>query len=410
MRSPLLRALGDPAIALLWGGLATSAIGDQLFTVVLSWVAVGAFGTAAGYLTVLQGAASLGVLLFVGHLTDRLNPLRVMAAADLARAAVLAVTVAVWLATGAAQGWTLVACVVVLAGGMSFFRPAMQASLPGLARDAAMLPGANALLDTTERIARLLGPGLVGLASALVPLVHFVSLDVMTFAISAVAVMGVARVRAVPASRAAAGEPALAAMVRGVRVVRAHGVLGFVLACTGLMNGAWYAAFFLGLPLIIAKAEPGAAGLAQYGMMISAYGSANVLGTLVMGSRALPVRPGLWIAAGNAVLGGGILLLGLVAAFAPAKWLVPGLAVASAISAFGGPMQDITVAVLRQTELPRADLPAAVRAFMAVNALGLLLTLAVMPVLFDGLGVPAAVMLCGGAILVLAGLGVRRFR
>src|SRR3712207_5491034 len=33
----LLRPLRTPAVALLWGGLAASAIGDQLFAVVLSW-------------------------------------------------------------------------------------------------------------------------------------------------------------------------------------------------------------------------------------------------------------------------------------------------------------------------------------------------------------------------------------
>lgn len=409
IRAPLLRALADPAIALLWGGLATSAIGDQLFGVVLSWIAVAAFGTAAGYLTVLQGATALGATLFLGHLTDRLNPLRVMAFADLARAAVLGVTVLVWLATGAAQSWTLLTSVVVLAGGMSFFRPALQAALPGLARDAAMLPAANALLDTTERIARLLGPGLVGLASAVLPMVHFVSVDVATFCVSALAILTIARTRRVPASAPAVRESGVAAMLRGVRAVRRHALLGFVLGYTGLLNGAWYAAFFLGLPLIIARAEPGAVGLAHYALMISAYGSANLLGTLVMGSRPLPRRRALFIFGGNLVLGIGILALGLVPLLVPDGWLIPALATASAFSAFGGPMQDILVATLRQTELRRADLPAAVRAFMAANSAGLLLTLAVMPVLFDGLGVPQAIMLCGASILAMAALGFRRF-
>jgi hypothetical protein len=407
-RAPLLRALGDPAIALLWAGLATSAIGDQLFTVVLTWVAVGAFGTAAGYLTVLQGAMALAVTLFLGHLTDRLNPLRVMAVSDLARALVLAVTAGAWLAAGAPQSWTLLASVAVLAGAMSFFRPALQASLPGLARDATMLPAANALLDSTERIARLLGPGLVGLASVLVPMVHFISIDVVTFLLSAVAIVAVARLRvaAVGAGDARAGTGGHGARrARGARACRAelraglHRVAERSLVCSVLPGSA--AGDRAG--------RAGAAGLAHYALMISAYGSANLLGTLVMGSRPLPVHPGMWIAAGNAVLGTGIVLLGAVALYAPPGWLILGLAVASALSAFGGPMQDILVAVLRQTELPRPDLPAAVRAFMAANSAGLLLTLAVMPVLFDGLGVAQAIILCGSVILVVSALGFRRF-
>ena len=55
----LLRPLRDVPIALLWGGLATSAVGDQLYAVVLSWIAVAAFGAAAGYLTALQAAIVL---------------------------------------------------------------------------------------------------------------------------------------------------------------------------------------------------------------------------------------------------------------------------------------------------------------------------------------------------------------
>lgn len=408
MRAPLLRALGDPAIALLWAGLATSAIGDQLFIVVLSWVAVEAFGAGAGYLTMLQGASALGVLLFLGHLADRFAPLRVMAGADLGRALALAVAVGAWLVAGHAPGWSLVLCVVVLAGGQSFFRPAMQAALPGIARDAAMLPAANALLDTTDRIARLLGPGLVGLASALVPLVHFVSIDVGSFLVSALAILVVGRIRPVPRGEARREAP-LAAMLRGVRVVRGHKLLGFMLAWTWLLNGAWYGAFFLALPLIISRAEPGAVGLAHYGLMISAYGSANLLGTLVMGSRRLPARRGVWIFSGNSVLGCGIMLLGSVAMFAPREFLIPGLAVACAVSAFGGPMQDILTAVLRQTELPRADLPAAVRAFMAVNSAGQLATLALSPMLFQAFGVAPSLFGFGAAIAAMAATGLVRF-
>lgn len=58
------------------------------------------------------------------------------------------------------------------------------------------------------------------------------------------------------------------------------------------------------------------------------------------------------------------------------------VAMASAgLAAVGGPMQDITVAVLRQTELARADVPAATRAMMAGSQLGLLAALLLAPAL-----------------------------
>jgi len=63
----LFHPLSDPPIALLWAGLTTSAVGDNLFSIALTWVAIGLFGPAAGYLTALQAAI---VLLGAGALPD----------------------------------------------------------------------------------------------------------------------------------------------------------------------------------------------------------------------------------------------------------------------------------------------------------------------------------------------------
>src|SRR5215469_4397068 len=100
MPFPLLRPLRQAPFALLWGGLATASTGSQLFAVVLSWIAVGLFGTAAGYLAALQAAGTLLTALLAGRWADRIEPRRLMIGADLACAAMLLVLVAVWLARG----------------------------------------------------------------------------------------------------------------------------------------------------------------------------------------------------------------------------------------------------------------------------------------------------------------------
>ena len=63
----LFRPLRDVPIALLWGGLATSAVGDQFYAVALSWIAVAVFGAAAGYLTALKAATVLVTALGSGR-------------------------------------------------------------------------------------------------------------------------------------------------------------------------------------------------------------------------------------------------------------------------------------------------------------------------------------------------------
>jgi MFS transporter, DHA3 family, macrolide efflux protein len=55
----LLLPLRLKSVRLLWSGLATSAVGDQLGSVALTWLAVKAFRTAAGYLIALQSGVTL---------------------------------------------------------------------------------------------------------------------------------------------------------------------------------------------------------------------------------------------------------------------------------------------------------------------------------------------------------------
>ena len=386
-------------MALLWGGLALSAVGDQAYNVAFAWIATEAFGAGAAFLVALGPLASLVTLAFAGRVADALPPGRAMVAADLVRAAALIVVVAAWAGSGHPPAAALVLAVIVLAAGLAVFRPALQAVLPPLLPDLSLLPAANALLDSTERLARLLGPVLAGL---------LLSLDAATFLASAAAVWAVGRRHAIPpvagaAARAGTGGT-LEGIVQGVRATRRHPVLGYVLATTGLLNGAWYTAYFLLLPLATQRAG---LPLGAYGLVISAYGCSNLVANLVIGSRPMTGRPGRMIFAGNVCLGLGILGVGAAAAL-PAGWLLPVAMASSGLAAVGGPMQDITTAVLRQTALPRADVPAGTRAYMFSSQAGLLAALVMAPVLLAALPLAGVIALCGAAILGIGAEGLRR--
>jgi predicted MFS family arabinose efflux permease len=279
--------------------------------------------------------------------------------------------------------------------------------VPRLARDPALLPAANALLDTTERIARLLGPGLVSVAGALLPLVHFVTINAATFAVSALAVTMILWLRPEPMLAPVHRAGLLDSVLRGFSAVRRHPLLGFLLMRTGIINGTWYATFFLGLPLLLDQAGE---GLPAYGLVISSYGLGNLAMTLVVGNRGKARRPARLIFGGNFVLGAGIIAMGLAGLFIPARWLLTACIMAAAFAAPGGPMQDITAATLRQTELLHGDLAAAVRAFMVMNQLGALIALLAAPRVFDAIGIAPAMLLCGVVIFSVAALGWWRFR
>src|SRR5580704_7531782 len=149
----VLRPLRGRSMALLWGGLSSSAVGDQLYAVALTWIAVGVLGSNAGYLTALQAFIGLLAVLSIGVWADRWEQLRGMIAADLASAAVLLGVVAAALASGRPGVTGLVCAIVVLALGQAVFRPALQSVLPSVVENTRLLPAANGLLDATGRIA-----------------------------------------------------------------------------------------------------------------------------------------------------------------------------------------------------------------------------------------------------------------
>jgi hypothetical protein len=194
--------------------------------------------------------------------------------------------------------------------------------------------------------------------------------------------------------------------------MRQHALLGYVLGSTFVINGAWFAAMFLGVPLAIEHLGvrgPGGSGLSAYGLVISAYGCTNLLATLVVGNLTLPMRPGLRMFSGNMTVGAGILLLGAAMALPmPAASRLPCLMAASGLAAIGGPMSDITIATLRQTLLAAADMAAAVRAYMVMNNLGLLVGMLLAPGLLRSVGIPGTTALCGAAILFTGMTGMLR--
>lgn len=72
-------------------------------------------------------------------------------------------------------------------------------------------------------------------------------------------------------------------------------------------------------------------------------------------------------------------------------------------------MHDIPVAVLRQTELARGDIPAAIRASLVVNNVGMLVAMALAPVGYAMLPVSGVLGACALLIMAIGAVGVGRF-
>lgn len=402
------------SIGLLWSGLALSAVGDQLYTVALSWIAVDIFGPAAGYIAAVKSAIILAVLFLGGAMSDRWDRRRTMIGADLCRCAVLVLVVLFWMIEGQPDAWVLTLAVAVLAAGEALFLPALQTILPQLiANEPGLLAGTNALLDATNRLARLLGPGLIALAGAVIAPIHFFTANALSFLLSAAAIM------ALPLSSTPVAPPVsqqkkhpLASLSYGYRAMHRQPLLGFLLDSNAFIGGAWYVAFFLAVPLIISSQFDASltTGFGLYGLVIAAFGVSNLIANLIVGNRPMPEHPARMIYLGVCTTGTGILLMALAAlAPIPVHWRLVGFVIASGVSGFGGPFKDVAFATLRQTLLPSADIAPATRIYIVTSHAGMLFGMLVAPMMSSRVSPGDLLLICGGTYLAVAIIGWLRF-
>ena len=111
-------ALHERPFRLLWLGQSTSAIGDAMTGVALTFAVLGTSGSATD-LGIVLGAFTISHAVFIlvgGVWSDRLPRRLVMLAADLVRAAVQA-TLAVLLISGNTELWHFVAIAFVTGSG-----------------------------------------------------------------------------------------------------------------------------------------------------------------------------------------------------------------------------------------------------------------------------------------------------
>ncbi|MDA8049100.1 MAG: hypothetical protein M0002_03695 [Rhodospirillales bacterium] len=154
--------------------------------------------------------------------------------------------------------------------------------------------------------------------------------------------------------------------------------------------------------------NPGGGGADD--LVISAYGCTNLAATLVIGGWPTPANPGRRVFAGHVVLGSATMLIALVAATPlPPAPAVAGFAAAAARGAIGGPLHDIPIAVLRQTDLPRAEVPAAMRAHLATINLGALITMLAAPAFYAAMPLPVVMAGAAASILAIGVVGMARF-
>ncbi|RYZ97699.1 MAG: MFS transporter, partial [Proteobacteria bacterium] len=280
----LVRALGHRPIFILWVGEALSAIGDEIYKVALVWLAVHMVGADAGYLAAGQAAAVLLFGLIGGIWADHWDPRRTMLNVDLIRGALVLIPVA-WVYFAPLNLPLLIFVALAVASLSAFFEPALQAVIPRLAPGRELMQATNGLMGTTSRLARTVGPALIGSLTGILPTIHFFTLDAITFAASAWAV---GKLKAdLPASflpKRPRVKP-LAAVRAGFDLIRGNGPLQYVLYSKAVASGCWNIVLPLGIALLVQSNFPG--DVRVYGWILAAYGVGNLTSALVLSNISM---------------------------------------------------------------------------------------------------------------------------
>ncbi len=396
----MIQALRNRSILNLWFGQLTSHIGDEIYKVAFIWLAIDVAGKNTGLFAAMQYVSVLAFGILGGKWSDRWNPFQTMMVTDLLRA-ILAMTPVLfhylqWPAFGA-----LVITSILISGLGAFFDPALQSSLPLICKDRKLLKGANGLLSTTFRLARVMGPALIGILASLILTIHYFTLNALSFVVSAICIRSVKKkFNSEVVHEAASTESMLGNLFYSFRILREKPIVFRVLILKTIVSGAWGLAYGLGIALMMREFSGN--NVKAFGLVMGAYGVGNIITALVLGN--MERKNSEWLVhLGLVWLGAGFIGIGL-------SHSLPLILFFSAFSAVGGPLNDLPSVDLIQGSFSGKDLPRIFRLKMTLDNLAYLVFLSLSPMLFHFLSVRSIIIACGAITIGAGAVGYQLMR
>src|SRR5438132_5037558 len=282
LRSPaLLGPLKHRDFRLLWIGQSVSLFGNAIYGVALPFQILDLGGSAlqlgAGY--AFYAAVQLVVILFGGVIVDRLPRKRVILISDLASAVVVGI-VATLGVLHALRIEHLYLASALFGLASSFYIPAMSAIVPELVPKDILVAG-NSLRALARQAARVTGPFIGGLIVVAVgPPIAF-AIDAGTFLFSFLVFLAARPAHVAPSGR----KPLFAAMREGLGFVFSVPWIWITIVGFGFVNAFYLGAFSVGVPLLVRVVLSG--GAATYGLIGSAAGIGEIIGSLTVGNLRL---------------------------------------------------------------------------------------------------------------------------
>ena len=340
--------LKDRQFRKLWFGQGISIFGDQftgLAIPVLAVTMLHATEWQMGLLNAFGTAAFLLVGLIAGAWVDRWLKRRVMIVADLIRFATLISIPLLWFA-GQLQIWHLFAVAAIVGVAAVFFDVAYQSYIPILVEKDHIGP-ANSYLETTNQVAGVAGPSVVGFLLTVIKAPMLLLADSVSYLVSVVALSTI-RDHEEP-KPVAERRPLRQEIAEGVRFVWNQPLIRTIAFTTATSN-LFSVMIFTLMPLYVLRTL--GISTALWGAMMSAASIGGLLGAAATGKLIKLVGEGPLIA-GSALVSG--LAFGLVplAATASQPVAIVLLTVAEFVISFTVLTYNITQVTARQKLCPK---------------------------------------------------------
>jgi MFS family permease len=385
----------DRQFGLFWGGQTVSVLGSAVTALALPLMAEALLGATAWQMGLLGAAQMTPHLLFgllAGVAVDRWPRRRTMIAADLGRAALLALVPLAW-----SLGWLSIELLYAVAfgiGGLSLlFDVASTSFVPSLVGRERLVEG-NAQVALSGSVASTAGRGLGGALVQLLGAPLAIALDAASFLVSA-ASLAMVRVAEPSAAAPAARRGLWADVVEGLRTVFGDAVLramtiGSAIGSLALQVQAAVLVLYLRRQLGL---EP-----AVIGAIFATASAAGIVGALLAGRGARLIGAGPSVVYGTLLTALGTLAAPL--AGGPTWLVVAVLLLGQLLIGIGGPIYAVNQLSVRQLVTPDHLLGRvnASRRFLVfgVGPVGALLGGAV----GEAAGLPAALLLGAGLMLI----------
>ena len=386
----------------LWLSQVFSAVGDSLCMIAITWLSVKTAGPAAGFVSGAGSVAGMCLGLVAGVYADRWNRRTTMVAVDVLRAMTVLSLVLINHYTPLTL-WHFGVAAIIVASLNSLFDPSLQASLPELTGSEDKLQAMNSLMQINHRLARILGPALAGCLVLVVPIIHFFTVDAISFLVSAIAILSISKTFKWKHEAAETSKAGLSGVLEDIRkgtiLVIQHQQLLWSLSMYIVCCFAWSAGFVVGFPLLALQMPH--SDISTYATLVTAYGIGSVTTYILIG--AFPTRRRmLRVSISNIIFFVGFTIVALA----------PNLFVAclgAALSAVGGPIGDITILVMMQTDMPRKDLGKVYSLYLFVVSLGSAIGLLLSPLLFSSLGAKNGILFCAITFGIGGLIGLLKF-